>query len=100
LGNAKGLPDAEEDGTQSATSKYCTAEGALLELQEVNVYEFDIDSGNWTLLASKITGVEGELSGTSVALSADGNRVAISSPVFADADLGTEVGATRVYDLC
>lgn len=61
---------------------------------------YEYDGSDWVLLGTEISGVEGELSGTSVALSADGNRVASSSPVYADPTLGEEVGVTRIYDLC
>ena len=85
-----------EDGNRVAVGDY---EGNSADGQ-VNVYEFDDISGIWTLLGSEIVGEGAELSGTSVALSADGNRVAISSPVYDDVVLGRDVGATRIYDLC
>ena len=86
-----------EDGNRVAVGDYKGFSGGT-NSGHVNVYEYD--GSDWVLLGSEITGVEGELSGTSVALSADGERVAISSPVYEDPTLGEEVGATRVYDLC
>ena len=88
-----------EDGNRVAVGDY-KGFSAGVNAGQVNVYEFDVVSGTWTLLGSKIVGVKGELSGTSVALSADGNRVAISSPAYDDDVLGEDVGATRIYDLC
>lgn len=86
-----------EDGNRVAAGDY-KGSSAGPNSGEVNVYEYDGTA--WALMGSGISGVEGELSGTSVSLSADGDRVAISSPVYADPTLGAEVGATRVYDLC
>ena len=88
-----------EDGSRVAVGDYLGFNGGI-NAGHVNVYEYDGSNSTWVLLGSEISGEQGELSGTSVSLSADGDRVAISSPVYGDATLGGEVGATRVYDLC
>jgi hypothetical protein len=86
-----------EDGNRVAAGDY-KGFSAGPNSGHVNVYEYD--GSDWVLLGFEIAGVEGELSGTSVALSADGARVAVSSPVHADLIIGAEVGVTRIYDLC
>jgi len=86
-----------EDGNRVAVGDY---KGNTEGINSGHVYVYQYDGSTWFILGSEIDGVEGELSGTSVALSADGQRVAISSPVYTDPTIGEEVGATRVYDLC
>jgi hypothetical protein len=88
-----------EDGSRVAVGDYKGSNGGT-NAGQVNVYEYDDSSMTWVLLGTEISGDQGELSGTSVFLSADGDRVAVSSPVYGDAIRGDEVGATRVYDLC
>jgi len=60
------------------------------------IYEYDSING-WTQLGSNIDGeAAGDLSGYSVALSADGTRVAIGAPYNDDG--GSNSGHTRIYE--
>ena len=60
----------------------------------VRVYRFgDTD---WTQVGSDIDGVVGERSGFSIALSGDGQTVAVGSP-GADPEIGTNAGLVRIY---
>lgn len=65
----------------------------------VHVYEFNNEANAWDLVGQVINGIQGEMSGTSVAISADGLRVAVSAPRVSP-DGSEDVGAVRVYDLC
>jgi len=77
------------DGTRVAVGDHRGAPNA----GHVHVYEF-VD-GDWVPLGEVIVGDSNDMSGTSVALSADGLRVAVSSPAVEGYS-----GAVRVYDIC
>ena len=62
-----------------------------------NVYEWD--GSSWNSQGTQINGNAGGLSGTAVALAADGHRVVTSGPLYALGGL-QNVGVTRVYDFC
>ena len=64
------------------------------------VYDWDPDAGVWTLRGERISGGNYDEAGTSVSLSADGNRLAVGAPK-ADAStgsMGTDEGSARVFD--
>ena len=67
---------------------------------QVTIYEFSTETATWTTVGQEINGAPQEMSGNSVALSADGSRVALSAPAKGDMAAGQLVGATRVFDLC
>eukprot|EP00978_Attheya_sp_CCMP212_P001256 scaffold2595_cov49-Attheya_sp.AAC.1 len=77
------------DGTRVAVGDHRGANNA----GHVHVYEF-VD-GDWVPLGEVIVGNSNDMSGTSVALSADGLRVAVSSPAVEGYS-----GVARVYDIC
>jgi len=54
---------------------------------------------DWEKVGSDINGLEGEMSGSAVAISGDGKRVVSSSPA-ADGNNMTSVGRVHVYDFC
>lgn len=53
---------------------------------------------SWTLVGSEVVGDhQGDVLGWSLALAADGSRVAVAMPLFAVQSAGDEQGAVRVY---
>ena len=62
---------------------------------QVRVFEYD--NGSWTQVGGDVDGdVSGDQSGWSVALSPDGNRIAIGAPNHAGS--GSEAGQVRVFE--
>ena len=64
-----------------------------------NIYEYNAETLTWDLVGQEINGSPLEMSGTAVAISSDGLRVAVSSPAYTSSG-NQQVGATRVFDLC
>jgi len=60
-----------------------------------HVYDWKEEANEWVQVGSVIDGDMGDLLGSSVATSKDGNRIVVSAPNFQ-----MQRGATRVYQLC
>ena len=63
----------------------------------VRVFEYNSNSDSWTQLGLDIYGKNAERWGTSISLSADGSRVALSSIVFKDGGYYS-LGSAAVYE--
>ena len=64
------------------------------------VYDWDADTsaargGNWTQIGESINGAYGDLLGSVVTMSQNGERIAVSAPAHE-----MQTGATRVFELC
>jgi hypothetical protein len=89
------------DGTRVAVGSRSADSDGGLRTGNVQVYQQpeNLLTGTWTPVGAKISGIEGsDATGTSVAMSADGRRVAVGSP-FATQEPGVEKsGDVRIYD--
>ncbi|MFK7808909.1 MAG: T9SS type A sorting domain-containing protein [Saprospiraceae bacterium] len=97
--------EGEDDGDEAGRSIALSADGSRIAVGmpendangddsgKVKVYE--LVNNQWILLAGEIQGeMEDELCGESIALSADGNRLVVSSPGYDE-----ERGRVRTFDL-
>jgi hypothetical protein len=83
------------DGSRVAIGAYFN-DGTGTDAGHVRVYDYDIVSSTWTQVGADIDGeADGDWSGWSVAMSSDGNTVAIGSPL--NDGKGTYSGHVRVY---
>jgi hypothetical protein len=65
----------------------------------LSIYDYDATTSSWSQVGDDIYGNAGDNSATSVAISADGNRVVVSSP-SGDNNGTVNSGIVRVYDFC
>lgn len=86
------------DGSRVAIGDYRGRDGGA-NSGHVYVYDFNDASMEWEVAGLAISGNPQEMAGINVALTADGQRVAVTAP-FASSGGIPQVGATRVYDLC
>ncbi|MFM8387474.1 MAG: beta strand repeat-containing protein [Planctomycetia bacterium] len=89
-----------DDGNVLAVGARFGDDGSL-DTGEVRVYDWDptanAGAGDWVLRGTVISSLlAGDLGGTSVSLSADGNTVAFGAP--GNDDAGTDAGAAFVFD--
>ena len=61
---------------------------------QARVYEYCASFSGWTQLGQDMDGIGGDILGWSVAISSDGERVAMGAPT----DLVDETGYVRVYE--
>lgn len=87
------------DGSRIAVGDYRGFNNGI-NSGHVNIYEFSTATASWDTIGQELNGNPQEMSGTTVKLSADGTRVALSAPANGDWVVGQQVGATRVFDLC
>ncbi|CAB9517890.1 Inherit from COG: Hemolysin-type calcium-binding [Seminavis robusta] len=88
------------DGNRVAVGDYKGMNAGIIS-GHVYVYDFNTDKRDWEVVGEEINGKsqQMEMLGVSVALSADGARVAAGVPRAAS-DGSSEIGAARVFDLC
>ncbi len=84
------------DGRRIAVGAYMTY-GSYARSGDVRIYEYD--GSSWIQLGGKIYGEAAyDASGTSVSLSADGNRVAIGAPYNNNEDGISSTGHVRIHE--
>jgi len=103
--------DGEAANDQSGWSVALSADGTRLAVGAIfndgvngawsgHVRVFDYDGAAWTQIGADVDGeAKNDQSGYSVALSADGTRLAVGA-IFNDGVNGDNSGHARVYDVC
>ena len=86
------------DGSRIAIGDHRGRDGGA-NSGHVYIYDFNDAIMTWKVAGLAISGNPQEMAGINVALTADGQRVAIAAP-FASSNGIPQVGATRVLDLC
>ena len=100
--------DGESAGDMSGSSVSLSSDGSILAIGALlnadsgarsghtRIYQFDSSSASWVQLGADIDGeAAGDLSGSSVSLSEDGQTVAIGAP--SNSANGAESGHTRIF---
>jgi hypothetical protein len=73
---------------------------AFVDSGLLSVYEYDESTLSWSQIGGVISGIMGEKSATSVAISADGKRVVSSSPSSGTFNGTDNNGIAQVFDFC
>jgi hypothetical protein len=101
-GDSSGFVAMSEDGSRVAIGARYNAGINGVKSGHVRIYDVELDldgtTSTWTKVGEDIDGdAAGDLLGTSVAMSADGSRVAIGAPSIYGSD--DNAGRVSIYDL-